>query len=147
MKSKLLLATLTLTIIFTGSVIADEAFDNVPPARVLKVALNLSDEQMMALGELIDTRTAEVKALNEEKHVLQTQLEELLHSEAPDQAEVGGMVLDIRGIKQEIRSVQETYQQSFRELLTVMQLERLQHISQIALADRAAEVLRELRLH
>ena len=147
MKSKLLLAALTLAIVFTSSVIADEPYDNVPPARVLKVALNLSDEQMTALRDLIETRAAEVKAINEEINELQAQLEELLNSEAPDQAEVGGLVLDIRGFKQEIGSGHEAYQQSFRELLTAMQLERLQHINQIALADRAAEVLRELRLH
>ncbi len=147
MKFKLLLATLTLAIIVTGSVFANEAHDKAQPARVLKAALNLSDEQMTDLRELIEARAEEVKAINEEIHELQVQLEELVKSDTPDPAEVGGLVLDIRTLKQEIGQGHEGYQQSFRELLTDVQVERLGHINQIALADRAAEVLRDLRLH
>lgn len=147
MKYKLLLAALTLAIAFTGSVFADEAYDKVPPARVLKAALDLSDEQVTALRDLIEARTEEVKAIKEDIHELQAQLEDLVKSESPDPDEVGGLVLDIRGLKQEIGQGHEAYQQSFRELLTAMQVERLGHINKIALADRAAEVLRDLRLH
>ena len=147
MKSKLLLATLALAVAFSGSVVADEAYDKVPPARVLKVALNLDAEQMTASRELIKNRAAEVKVINEEITELQSQLEELLKSDAPDQMEVGGLVLDIRALKQEIGQGHEVYQQSFRGLLTPMQVERLGHIHKIAIADRAADVLHELKLH
>jgi len=147
MKSKLLLVTLTLAIAFTGSVYADEPYDKAPPARILKVALNLDDGQVAALRVIIEDRATEVGVINDQVAELQAQLEDLLKSDAPDPAaEVGGLVLDIRGLKQEIRPIFERYQQSFRELLTRMQLERLGRINQIAVADRAAEVLRELRL-
>jgi len=147
MKTTLLLVTLSLAIVFTGSAFADEAYDKVPPARVLKAALNLSEEQGEALGELIKARVEEVKAINEDIHELEAQLKELLKSETPDQAEVGGLVLDISELKQEIRQGHEAYQQSFRDMMTAEQTKRLGHINQIALADRAAEVLRDLRLH
>ena len=147
MKSKLLLVTLTLAMVFSGAVFAEEAFDNVPPARVLKAALNLSDEQVTDLRELIEARVAEVKAINDEINEVQAQLEALLKSTMPDQSEVGGLVLDIRELKQEIGQGHEEYQQSFRELLNPMQLQRLGHINRIAAADRAAEVLHKLKLH
>ncbi len=147
MKSKLLLVALCLAFIFSGTVFAGEPFDNAPPARVLKAALNLSDEQTTALRELIETRVSDVKAIEEQINELQSQLEELLQTEEPDPAEVGGLVLDIHTLKQEIRQGHEDYQQSFRDLLTAMQLDRLEHINLLALADRAAEILHKLRLH
>jgi len=146
MKSKLLFVTLSLVIIFTGSVSAEEPNDNAP-ARVLKAALNLTDEQVVVLRDLIEARTMENKVITDQMREMQAQLEDLLKSEAPDPTDVGGLVLDIRGLKQEVRQNHESFQQLFRELLTPMQLERLVRINQIALAGRAAEVLRELRLH
>ncbi len=150
MKSKLLLVsftlTMTLAIAFTGSVFADEPYDKAPPARVLKIALNLDDEQVVALRDLIGDRSTEAGAIRDQVTELQAQLDDLLISDAPDPAEVGGLVLDIRGLKQDIKQVFKNYQQSFRELLTPMQLERLARINRIAVAERAAEVLRELRL-
>ena len=147
MKSFLLIASLSLVIAFTGNVIADPGHDNAPPARVLKVALNLDDDQLTALRELIETRSGEVKAINEEIHELESQLKALLESDAPDQTEVGGLVLDIRTLKQEIAQGHEAYQQSFRAILTPDQVERLGHINRIAIAARAADVLHKLKLH
>lgn len=147
MKTKLLLASLALALAFTSSVVAEEAYDRVQPVRVLKQALNLGDEQVTALRELIEDRHADVRASNEEIRELQAQLEELLKSEAPDQAEAGGLVLDIRELKQEIGQGHQAYQQSFRDLLTPEQVERLGHIHRIAMADNAADVLNKLNLH
>ncbi len=146
MKSQILLTTLILAITFTGSVFANEHHDKAPPARVLKVALNLDDGQVVALRSLIENRATEVGAIRDQVTELQAQLDDLLNSDAPDPAQVGGLLLDIRGLKQDIRQVLENYQQSFRELLTPPQLERLARINKIAVAERAAEVLRELRL-
>jgi len=147
MKSKLLLITLAITVVFSGAVFAEERFDNVPPVRVLKVALDLTDEQVMDLRELIGARKAEFKEINGEVRELETQLEALLKSDTPDPSEVGGLVLDIRALKQEIVQGHQVYQQDFRELMTPTQVERLRNINKIALADRAAEVLGELSLH
>lgn len=147
MKSKLILATLALAIAFSGWVVADEAYDKVSPVRVLKVALNLDAEQVTALRELIKNRAAEVKLIGKEIHELQVQLEELLKSDTPDQTEVGGLVLDIQALKQEIGQGHEVYQQSFRDLLTPMQIDRLRNINKIAIADRAGDVLHTLNLH
>ena len=147
MKTRLMLAALTLAIAFSGSVVAEQPNDKAQPARVLKVALNLDDEQLVALRDLIESRAAEVKAIAEEVHELQSQLEELVKSDDPDPAEVGGLVLDIRTLKQEIGAGHAAYQQSFRDILTPEQVERLGHINRIALADRAGEVLHKLKLH
>ena len=102
MKPKLLLITLTLAIAFSGSVFADKPNDKAPPARVLKVALNLDDAQVVALRNLIEDRATDIRAINDQVAELQTQLEDLFNSDTPDPAEVGGLVLDIRGLKQEI---------------------------------------------
>ena len=147
MKTRLMLAALTLAIAFTGSVVAEQPNDKAQPARVLKVALNLDDEQLIALRDLIESRAAEVKTINGEVQELQAQLEELVKSDGPDPAEVGGLVLDIRTLKQEIGEGHAAYQQSFRDILTSEQEERLGHINRIALADRAGEVLHKLKLH
>lgn len=148
MKSKLSLVTLTLTlaIVFTGSAFANEPHDKAQPARILKAALNLDDEQVMALRDLIEGRAAETQAIHVEIQLLQTQLEELVKSAEPDPAEVGGLVLDIRVLKQEVGEGHGAYQQSFRDILDPMQQERLGHIHRIAVAASAAEVLHKLKL-
>ena len=147
MKLKLLIVTLALAIAFTGSAVAEPPDGEAHPARVLKVALNLDDEQLIDLRDIIESRAAEVKTIKEEVHELQAQLEELVKSDDPDPAEVGGLVLDIRTLKQEIGEGHAAYQQSFRDILTSDQVERLSHISRIALADRAGEVLHKLKLN
>ena len=147
MKSNLLTLTLSLAILFTGSVFADKPNDQPPPVRVLKIALDLSDQQVADLRDLIQARALEVRGVNGEIQEVQADLEELLKSDAPDPAEVGGLVLDILALKQEIGQGHEAYQQSFRDILTPEQVERLGHINRIALADRAGKVLHKLRLH
>ncbi len=147
MKSKLLFVTLALLIIFTGPVSADESNDNTPPVRVLKAALDLTDEQIVELRDLLEARATDNKALADQIHGLKDELEDLLKSDAPDPTEVGGLALDIQGLKQEVWQNHESYQQSFRELLTPGQLDRLVRINKLALADRASKVLRELKLH
>ncbi|GMR15421.1 MAG: hypothetical protein BMS9Abin30_1049 [Gammaproteobacteria bacterium] len=147
MKSKLLFVTLALAIMFTGTASAEELNDNAPPVRVLKAALDLTDEQVVALHDLLEARGMENKAIADQIREIQAQLEDLLKSDAPAPAEVGGMVLDIQGLKQEVWQNHESYQQSFRELLTPEQLDRLVRINKLALANRASKVLRELKLH
>jgi len=146
MKSIFLLVILTLSIAITGSVFAEPPHDEVNPIRVLKAALNLDDDQIMALGEIIQTRATEVKAIKAEIHETQALLEDLLKNEEPDQAEVGGLVLDIRALKQEVGQGHAAYQQSFLDLLTEMQHQRLGHIRRIQVAERAADVLQHLKL-
>jgi len=126
--------------------LADEAYDKVPPGLVLKTALSLNDEQAEDLRLLIKARSEEVGTIKGEIDELKAQLEALLKGDSPDPVQVGELVLDIQALKEEKREGREQYHQSFHEILTPRQMNQLGHIKKIALADRAAEVLRDLGL-
>ena len=82
----------------------------------------------------------------EQVQLLQKQLEEILKSDAPDALEVGEIVMETRDLGKEIGQAQETFQSDFRALLTPEQIGRIGNINRIALANRAAEALRQLKL-
>ncbi len=146
-KSLFTIFTLLFALALSGSVTAQKHTDKVPPAHVLKFALNLDNEQATALRDLIVARMAEVKIVKEEIGARQAQLDELLKTQQPDPLEVGGLVLDIRELKQVIAQGHDDYQQSFRALLRTEQVQRLNQINRVAVAERAAEVLQRLNLH
>lgn len=126
---------------------AREAPPDAPPLAVLRVALELSDEQVDGVRQLLEERSARVKAATDEIEGLEAELRVLLRGETPDPAEVGGIVLDTSALKQEMREAQAAFQDAFDSLMSPDQQQRLDHLHRLAHAHRVIEALRDLRIH
>ena len=146
MKSKLVFLTLTLVLTCTSPLYAMEPPKEVKPLQVLHAALDLTQEQVTDIRGLLQIRADAVGTTTEQVQLLQKQLEEILKSDAPDALEVGEIVMETRDLGKEIGQAQETFQSDFRALLTPEQIGRIGNINRIALANRAAEALRQLKL-
>lgn len=146
MNIRLIFLTVSMALIFSTSLYAQDRRDEASPLRVLKVALDLTEDQVIELRDLIEARAEANRSIGEQLNVLQEQLEAAIGSEVPDALEIGELMLDIRSLREELAQNQGDIQMGFREMLTPEQLERVGHIHQIDLATRAAEVLGHLKL-
>ena len=146
MKFKILFLTLTLVLAYESSLFAQHLPSDASPVRVLRVALDLTDDQVSEIRNLMEVRTIAIKSTTDQIHLHQAQLEEVVQSDAPDPLEVGELVLTVRLLREEIGQHHEQFQVAFRSLLTPLQMERLGHIQRIAMANRAAEALGQLKL-
>lgn len=146
MKSRQLFLTLILVLICVNPLFARDLPTDASPLRVLKAALHLTEDQVTELRGFLEVRAAAIDATTDQIHLLQAQLEEILKSDAPDPLEVGELVLETRVLRGEIGQHHEEFRAAFGDLLTPEQEERIGHINRIALANRAAEVLSQLRL-
>lgn len=117
------------------------------PVRVVSVALELSEEQVAAFHDLLRDRKEANDPVQAEIDLLQDELDALLKGENPDPAAVGDIVLEIQDLRGELRENQQVFLDGFHALLTEEQSNRLLRINQVALAQRAAEAMREIRLH
>ena len=147
MKIKLLFITLTLGLVCGGSLLAQGAPTDTSPVRVLRAALDLTEDQVIEIQALIKARAVEIELISDRIHQLQRQQEEAMKSDRPaDPLEVGELVLEVRMLRQEIRRTHEDFRMAFRLVLTERQIERIGRINRIALANRAAEALSQLGL-
>ena len=73
-------------------------------------------------------------------------MEEILRSDVHDPLAVGEIVLDIRALQAEMGQIQAAFRTNFNALLSPDQHQRIAQINRIALANRAAEALTQLRL-
>ena len=117
-----------------------------PPEAVLRVALELTEEQVAELRDLLRNRAEATRSISEQIRLLQQDLEGQTNSDAPDPGEIGNIVLDIRAQRHEVRQIQGEFNETFHTLLTPEQQERLGHIGRIGLAVRAAQAIAELGL-
>ncbi len=147
MKSRLLFPVIILVLVCANPLFAKGLPDEASPVRVLKAALNLTEEQITGLRGMLEARSAATAATKEQIRLLEEQLQEILQSEEPDPLEVGELVLETRLLRGEFGQHQEEFRVAFRDLLTVEQKERIRHIHRIALANQAAEALSKLKLH
>ncbi len=146
MKSKLAFLTLTLVLICTGPLYAAEPRSEANPLQILRAALDLTQEQVTDIRGLLEIRADAIGTISEQIQLLQKQLEEILKDDTADALEVGEIVLETRDLRKEIGQAQESFQSDFRALLTPEQVGRLGNINRVALATKAAEALRQLRL-
>lgn len=147
MKTRLLLITLGLLFICQSPLFAQDRASDASPVRVLRAALGLTEDQAVQLRQLIGAHTAAVKDNKEQIKLVQQQIEEEIHSDAPDPQIIGELVLMVSMLKQDIGQYHEDFQVAFRAMLTEEQLKKLAKVKRIALLNRAAEVLDHLKLH
>lgn len=147
MKSRLLFATLILVLVCGNPLFAREKPADVSPLRVVKAALQLTEDQVTELRVLLQTRAVEVAATTSEIDALQAQLKAIFESNAPDPVEVGELVLETRALREEIGQYQEDFKLAFENLLTPEQHARAGRIHGIALATKAAKALSQLGVY
>ena len=98
-----------------------------PPHPVEAVAayLELTPEQVDAWMVLLDEFHQQQRALHEQIRVLEEELKLQLQQPDPDPAAVGALVLEIHGLREQIRLNEEEYRDAFEALLGEGQLEKL----------------------
>jgi len=129
-----------------GQLFAQRIPEDAPPELVLKIVLDLTDDQVMAIQRLAEARATAVEPIVDRLHQREAEMEAVLTSDAPDPLAVGQLVLTIRALQDEIGRHHDAFREGFRSILTPDQMERVGHINQVALANRAAEALNQLGL-
>lgn len=104
------------------------------PLRALAEFLDLTEAQVEEARLLLQDLAADLRPLAEEARDLHQELVALLASESPDPAAVGALVLEIHGVRDEMKAARDELDAAFAALLTPEQLERW-------------EILKEARRH
>ncbi|HSL81761.1 MAG TPA: Spy/CpxP family protein refolding chaperone [Thermoanaerobaculia bacterium] len=94
------------------------------PLRGLAASLDLTEQQIEAARALLEDLAAEVRPQAEEARGVREELHALLDTENPDPAEVGALVVELHGIRDEMRTARDGFAAAFSALLTPDQLER-----------------------
>ncbi len=114
--------------------------------REVAAFLGLEESQVTAWEGLLETRGAAVKALQEEMDPLEEQLAALLGQTSPDPAAVGALVIQVKGLKEEIRAANDAYQDGFEALLTEEQAGKLGVVRRAARLEPIVPAFRLLGL-
>ena len=96
-----------------------------PPNRVLKNRIGLSDEQLTQVNQLREDFKATVEPLLEQGHALRGSLRTELESDAPSVETVGNLVISGRDVRKQIRATRQNFRESFESILTPEQAEKL----------------------
>jgi len=147
MKTLFTAFTATLLLASTSPLFAHEPPPENHPVHTISMALQLSEEQAADFRNLLQVRAEANDATNAQIDQLQTELADLLAGGAPDPAQVGSLVLDMHQLRSELGLHQDEFLAAFHALLTPEQGTQLMHINQLAMAQKAAEALHEVKLH
>ncbi len=93
--------------------------------------LDLSDEQIDAAEAIRESARAEMGAAREETGTLRDALKTMLESDSPNAAEVGQLVIDLHGLRQQTRATLEDAESQFAALLTAEQLEKWENFKEL----------------
>lgn len=146
MKLKYLFLTVFLSLICINPLFAKQLPGDASPVRVLKAALDLTPEQVTSLRGLLEVRATAVDAETDQIQALKAELEEIMQAENPDPLAVGNNLLETHMLKEKVGEHQKAFRVAFGELLTPEQKKQIRQIEKIALANRAAKALGQLRL-
>ena len=147
MKFRILVITSLLAALLSAPAFGQDRRDGPGPVAVLKKTLQLDEQQTMDLVELIKGRSQANKAVKDELHIVQLELDEAINADAPDTALIGELVLERKALQAQVGENEQAFQDGFDALLTEEQHMRVGQINRIAASLRAAEALRELRVH
>ena len=117
---------------------------NVPPLQLLGRYLELSQDQVESIRALVEERRDAVRPLNDEIAEKEKALRELLESGNPDAAAVGGLALEIHGLRKEVQSAIQKFHKDFEGLLGEEQVRRLRLLRQAARLEPVVRAAREL---
>jgi Spy/CpxP family protein refolding chaperone len=102
------------------------------PLTVVAKVLSLSDEQTQTLGNIVQARSEAIRPLAEQAQARQQALARQLQSSNPDPQTVGGLVIEITRIQQQIQQAVAATNQQFAMVLTPDQSARLEQIRSVA---------------
>ena len=108
--------------------------------------LGLDESQVTAWDELIEARVETVEGLQAQIEPLEEQLVALLAQPTPDAAAVGALVIQIKGLRDQVRAANEAYQDGFEGLLTEEQSGKLGAVRRAARLEPLVPAFRLLRL-
>ncbi|HXH38200.1 MAG TPA: hypothetical protein VNN08_06205 [Thermoanaerobaculia bacterium] len=102
------------------------------PLTIVAKVLALSSDQAQALGNIVQARSAAIRPLVEQAQARQQALAQQLQSSDPDPQIVGGLVIEITRIQQQIQQAAVATNQQFAMVLTPDQNARLEQIRSAA---------------
>jgi Spy/CpxP family protein refolding chaperone len=139
-------AALAIAVCSCVSGFADEA-PQAPPAPAIVVQfLGFSDTQAAQFQQLLQTLQASVGGLQQQLSPKQQSLDSLLNNAQPDPAAVGGLMLQIHALQQQLAQAVQAYHDNFLALLTSEQKQRVQAVVQAAQLLPAVRAFAEVRL-
>ena len=110
----------------------------VRPAEAIKRILDLTDQQVQQLADLRTSHMNQVRTLTTQVRDLARRQRELLESSAPDPAQVGALVIQIRGLRKQLQDARTAYHNAALALLTETQKQKVAQIQQaLELAPQA----------
>ncbi len=96
-----------------------------PPDRVLKHRIGLSDEQLAQVKQLREDFEATMDPLFEQGHALRESLRTELESDSASVETVGNLVISGHDVRNQIQATRQNFRESFEAILTPEQIEKL----------------------
>lgn len=93
--------------------------------------LDLTDEQIAAVEALIEGLRAELEPLREQSMNLHSELRTALESESPNAQTVGQLVIDSHALREQKKTIIESYVAQFEALLTAEQREKWENFREL----------------
>ena len=117
-------------LVFTVVLFASQTFgQNVPqPVRVVATVLELSSDQVSALVTMLTDRERSLGPLQQQLQTKHQALVAALDTATPDAQAVGALLISIRALEEQMRTVAAAAASQFEESLAPEQRERLQMI-------------------
>jgi Spy/CpxP family protein refolding chaperone len=112
----------------------------------LKEYLGLSEEQVVKLQELRKGIQAQMQPLRAQLKENRTALKNLMDASNPDQAEVGKLVLENRGIRGKMKAVRDSVRDQVMSVLTNEQKTQIQELQEAMKLARKGRALHWLGL-
>ncbi len=93
--------------------------------------LDLTADQVDQTKALLDELRTTVRPLREQETTLHRQLGDLLEGADPDAAQVGALVIQIRGVRDQVKAARDGFDTAFTALLTPAQAERWEILKEV----------------
>ena len=141
MKTKLFAMLVVCSLLFSIPMVAQDEPTTDHWGRLLEAVqriLELTDLQAQQLADLRQSHLEQVHALWTQIRELEQQKAALLSSDNPDPAQVGVIVIQQFGLKQEVQAANQSYHEAALVLLTSTQQEEVAQIQQAVLLAQQA---------
>jgi Spy/CpxP family protein refolding chaperone len=98
--------------------------------RLLARYLRLTPAQVEQQKALVSELRAKVDPLREQRKELREDLRAALDGSSPNACSIGEIVIDLRGVRDDIRAAREEFDEAFSDILTPEQLERYEALKE-----------------
>ena len=112
----------------------------------LKRFLDLSEDQVEAIHGIFESTQEAIREIQELIRPLEVELNELIHTDPPDAAAIGDLVLQIHELRDTIRTLHRSMGESIEGELDDEQLTRLRHAQRASRLEPLFPAMRRLAL-